>query len=382
MAFDLRALGDKLRRYRDQFEASLQDVSQATGIPESDLAAFEEGKREPSGDEILILADYYKCDYSFFTSNERLAAFEQTEVLFRKHGKEISTTDRWAIQEFLYLCACEEFLMTQLPTVTDRSEFKFHKRGNYFKQHGQEAAQELRQHLGHSAGEIPKDIYRDFRRIGLHVFRRKLENSKISGLYLRHPYAGKCLLINYGEDVYRQRFSASHEAGHAILDEEEDFIVSFTSWQKGDLSEIRANVFASAYLLPESFLRNIPRVSYSTPERAAECAEKLMVSRETFAIAMKEAGLISDKDLDDLKRARYAAEKEDPELPRSLTPKLRERRAHFLERGLSTFYVELVFRGYEETIISAGRMAEMLLLHESELAAFAEIYGRTLDHGD
>ncbi len=382
MAFDLRALGEKLRRYRNQFQASPQEVSQATGIPESDLTAFEEGKKEPSGDEILILADYYKCDYSFFTSNERRAAFEQTEVLFRKHGSEISKADRWAIQEFLYLCACEEFLMTQLPAVPDRSEFKFHKRGTFFKQHGQDAAQALRQHLGYSAREIPKDIYRDFRGIGLHVFRRKLENSNISGLYLRHPYAGNCLLINYNEDVYRQRFSAAHEAGHAILDEEKDFIVSFTSWRKGDLSEIRANVFASAYLLPETVLSDIPPVSYSTPERAAECADKLRVSRETFAIAMKEAGLISDKDLNDWKRARYTGEKEDPELPLGLPPKLRQRRAHFLERGLSIFYVELVFRGYEETIISAGRMAEMLLLHESELKGFAEIYGRSLDHGD
>lgn len=133
MTFDLRALGEKLQRSRKQFEASHQEVSQATGIPESDLAAFEEGKREPSGDEILVLADYYKCDYSFFTSNERLAAFEQTELLFRKHGDEISKTDRWAIQEFLYLCACEEFLMRQLPSVTDRSEFKLQKRGTYFK---------------------------------------------------------------------------------------------------------------------------------------------------------------------------------------------------------------------------------------------------------
>ena len=191
MAFDLLALGKKLRRYRNLFEASLQEVSQATGIPEPVLASFEEGKREPSGDEILILADYYKCDYSFFTSNERLNALEQTEVLFRKHGKEISAADRWAIQEFLYLCACEEFLMAQLVGVMhlDRSEFKFQKRGSFFKGHAKEAALALRQHLGYGSEAIPKDVYRDFRRIRFHVFRRKLENSRISGLYLRHPNA-------------------------------------------------------------------------------------------------------------------------------------------------------------------------------------------------
>src|SRR5208283_3514988 len=254
MAFDLLSLGSKLRRYRNQFEATLQEVSQATGIAEETLAAFEEGNREPTGDEILILADYYKCDYSFFTSNERLAAFEQTEVLFRKHGKEISAADRWAIQEFLYLCACEQFLLAQLVGEIDRSEFKFQKRRKFFKDHGKEAAAALRRHLGHGSEAIP-NIYRDFRTIGYHVFRRKLENSRISGLYLRHPYAGKCLLVNYTEDIYRQRFSAAHVAGHAILDDEEDFVVSFTSWQKGDLSEIRANTFASAYLLPEAFLK-------------------------------------------------------------------------------------------------------------------------------
>ena len=44
MAFDLLALGKKLRRYRNLFEASLQEVSQATGIPEPVLASFEEGE--------------------------------------------------------------------------------------------------------------------------------------------------------------------------------------------------------------------------------------------------------------------------------------------------------------------------------------------------
>jgi Zn-dependent peptidase ImmA (M78 family) len=63
---------------------------------------------------------------------------------------------------------------------------------------------------------VPLDVYADFRSIGIHVFRRKLGNSKISGLFIMHPVAGKCALVNSNEDVYRQRFSAAHETIHRL----------------------------------------------------------------------------------------------------------------------------------------------------------------------
>ena len=69
------------------------------------------------------------------------------------------------------------------------------------------------------APRVAMDIYRDFRSIGAHIFRRHLLNSNISGLFVAHPTAGACLLVNYDEDVYRQRFSVAHEMAHAIFDQ-------------------------------------------------------------------------------------------------------------------------------------------------------------------
>src|ERR1700674_3157301 len=90
---DLALLGSKLRRYREQFQATPADLQDATGISESRLAAFEDGQAMPTGDEILILADYYKCDYKFFVSNEKLAPFEQTDMnRARKTGPSAKTT--------------------------------------------------------------------------------------------------------------------------------------------------------------------------------------------------------------------------------------------------------------------------------------------------
>ena len=124
MALDLELLASKLRRYREQFQSTISEVSSSTGISEDSLTVFENAEKQPNGDEILILADFYRCDYRFFISGEQLAPFEQTETLFRKHGEQLSKKDRWAIQEFLYLSPKHYFLPIHklILDVLDRPE--------------------------------------------------------------------------------------------------------------------------------------------------------------------------------------------------------------------------------------------------------------------
>lgn len=182
MTFDLALFSSKLKKYRAQFENSLDEISGSTGITVQSLNDLENGNRKPTGDEVLILADYYKCDYQFFISNEKLAPFEQTDTLFRRHGDQFSKKDRWSVQEFLFLCECEEFLLSLIPRK-DYKPFSFIKEGNYFKGHGEQAAKKLREHLGYSVNQINSNIYDDFRRLGFHIFRRELGNSNIAILF-------------------------------------------------------------------------------------------------------------------------------------------------------------------------------------------------------
>lgn len=381
MAFDLGLLAEKLRKYRKQFELSLVELSEASGIAQQSLAAFESGQKEPTGDEILILADIYKCDYRFFISNERLAPFEQTETLFRRYKQEFSRNDRWAVQEVLYLAECEHFIFTNLGIFQDKP-FTFRKEGGFFKGHGVDAADFLRRHLKYPDNAVPMDVYEDFRSIGIHVFRRRLENPKISGLFVRHPIAGKCILINYNEDVYRQRFTAAHEAAHCILDEEKDVLVSFTKWDKQDLAEIRANVFASQYLMPPKFLSSIPEPRRWDENKAIIWANNLKVSTEALAYALRELGLIDDTTVKIFKRVRVPKEaKIDPELPESFSLLQKKRKKSLLKRGLSSQYVNRCFVLYHKGTISAGRMAEMLLVRENELNDIANLFGEVLNYG-
>ena len=257
MGLDLAVFSDKLSRYSLQFDISAVELAENTGIPVERLSHMLEQKVVPTGDEILILADFFKCDYNFFISNEKLAPFEQTEALFRKHAAFLNKDDKWAIQEFLFLCECEEFLLESMPEKRGKP-FYPKKEGDFYKGHGRDAAVSLRGHLQYRPNQISSDVFRDFQRIGIHLFRRRLEQSAISGLFIRHPSAGPCVLVNYDEDIFRQRFTAAHEAGHALLDDADQFIVSFVNWGKSNLSEIRANTFASNFLLPPESLNLIP----------------------------------------------------------------------------------------------------------------------------
>lgn len=158
----------------------MDEVSSGTGIPVDLLGKFEGGLVSPTGDQLLILADYFKCDYAELISREQETPLERTDTLFRRFGTAFSKPDRWSVREFLFLCESEDFLEAQLHQKKVNS-FNFTKSGNYFKGHSEAAAIALRSHLEYAEHAAPRDIYSDLRRIGIHVFRRRLENSNISG---------------------------------------------------------------------------------------------------------------------------------------------------------------------------------------------------------
>jgi Zn-dependent peptidase ImmA (M78 family)/DNA-binding XRE family transcriptional regulator len=380
MAIDLRTLGSKLAKYRQQLGESVDEVADATGIAASRLFSIEAGQLEPSGDEVLILADHFRCDFKFFISNEQVAPFEQTETLYRAHGADFSKEDRRAVQDFLYLCETEEFLMQELGRYS--MDFTFSPSGSYFKGHGELAADKLRAALGYDDRTVPRDIYAEFRSVGVHVFRRKLGNSNVSGLFIRHPTAGKCALINYSEDVYRQRFSAAHEMAHSIFDASQEATVSFEHPSGSDMLETRANRFASCFLMPPRFLAQLPAPSQWNEADAQRWANDLRVSCAALAIALKEARLIDEDGYLRISRFRVPREaKVDPELSADLNALQRERKARLLELGLSDSYVSLCFEGYSAGVISIGRLAEALLCDQGDLTELASLYGRSL-HGN
>jgi len=380
MAVDLKALGEKLGRFRSQLQLTLDEISEGTGIPVDSLAIFETGGIAPTGDQLLILADYFKCDYAEFISHDTATPLERTDTLFRRFGTAFSKRDRWSVREFLFLCESECVLQEQLSQARTQP-FAFIKSGTYFKGHGEEAASMLRRQLEYPDHGVPRDVYADLRSIGIHVFRRRLDNSNISGLYVSHPFAGDCVLVNYSEDVYRQRFTAAHEGAHAIFDRDEEVVVSF--WNDRDLKEIRANTFASKYLMPPAFLRRIPDSSNWNREKLLKWSHELRVNPTALLFALSEEGLITNDEVETMKGAKVPqARKIDPELPESLASRSRERKERLLERGLSTKYVSLCFAAYRQNLVTGAKLVELLLLEgDEDLRELAQLYGEALEYG-
>lgn len=381
MALNLVVLSQRLRQAREVLAYSIEEVCKHIGIDAAHLSAIEAGEQKPSGDEVLILASFYDCDFRAFLDEELPPPVAQADILFRRFGKEFTPSDRRAIQQFLHLCVIE----AELEIVLDeqKKSFSFKPSGTYYKAHGQQAAEALRLQLGYRDNEAPRDIYADFRSIGIHIFRRKLSNAEVSGLYVNHTVAGHCVLVNYDEDIYRQRFSVAHEVAHAIFDSADGSILTYqgasSKYNKTDYQEIRASSFASCYLMPPSMLRKLPQLDSNSSKH---WAQQFRVSTAALAKALKDIGVVDESNARLIRSVRVpSGDKIDPEAPQSLSTSQRERRLALLEHGLSDYYVGLCFEAHYRNLISTGRLTEALGVGTAELSDVGALYGRTIAHG-
>lgn len=380
MPINVKKITERLKKARTLQSLSVESVSRDTGVLVERLLDIENGAEEISGDEILILADYYRHDFRDFVEEGRPSPFDETEILYRRNGTDFTPQDRRSIQEFLFLCEIESELEKQLDS--QKTEFRYAAKGSYFKGHGENAADALRKFLNHKENEVPMDVFLDFRKIGVHIFRRRLSSSDISGLYLKHPLAGHCILVNYDDDVYRQRFSVSHEVAHAIFDSSEAVSVSYnrtsSKYDNKDMREIRANRFASCYLLPPNLL---PSNVIWDKSSARDWANKLKVSTSALSYALFDAKKVDKQTAERIRSFRVlSTAKADPEAPQKLTKLQLSRRKEMLERGLSNYYVNLCFEAYKNNIISFGRLSEALLAEHGSLREISILYGVSIQH--
>jgi Zn-dependent peptidase ImmA (M78 family)/transcriptional regulator with XRE-family HTH domain len=380
MAFSSAVFGRKVHDLRTHLGQELDEVANVVGLPSSRLEQLEQGTLEPTGDEVLILADYFRRDFRFLIEDEKSDPAKQVDLLFRNHGDELRPSDRMAIAEFAYLCGCQAFLEREMGWRPEHPNFRFHPTGTFYKGHGERCARALRQHLGYSHNEIVRDIYDAMRRMGFKVFRRRLENSSISGIYMNHPEAGPCVLVNYAEGQARQRFSAGHEWGHGLLDDKPTTLSKVSEWNSADWSELRANTFASCFLVPPELLRAGRRERWKDPNEIASSAALLRVSAPALLSALVNANVLTKEQRDQIRPlVPRVPDPVDPEFE-GLNDVQTARRSELLARGLSKNYVNLALDAYADEKVSRGLLGDMLLASSSEVAEIAALFGRTLKH--
>ena len=337
MAFTSQGFAQKLRNLRESFGDTLDEVANATGIETQALQALEVGSTTPTGDDVLILADYFKREFPWLIDDDAVDPDENVTLLLRSEGGRLATADCHAIAEFLHLCKSQTLFEELLEIRPAIAEFQFTVRGSFFKGQGIDCARDFRERHELPPNGIIPDIFQWLRDSGLRVFRREmLPDSSISGLFVNHPEAGKCILVNASEDPYRQRFSAAHETGHALLDTNKGFNVSAVADDASEeLVEIRANSFASAFLMPPELLTMLgTSQQWRRPEKIVEAADRLSVTIPALLSALVRDNIIDEAARSSLRDMKLRLpDKREPELV-GLTGRQLERKKTLLASGL------------------------------------------------
>lgn len=368
MSFDYRLLGKKLREARESLRIELSESADSLKISETEYIELENGEKQATGDQILRLATLYHRDFRYFVTGDYPSAESQIQELFRANSS-LSKNDRLAIQEFIRLCEYEDFLEKLIfkkisQVLPDYSQNLNH---NYYKKQGQEGAYLERERL--QLGDSPiQDIFQLIRQQGIHLFKRKLEDQNISGLYIKHPEAGHCILINYLDDLYRQNFSVAHEYCHALFDSSLEQEMTYFK-DNNNNREWRANSFAGCFLVPENAIKNnynIPKHYESWITLIKQICSDFTVSSKVVIIRLYDINWIDEE----LKNRLYydpqliikKTDKFDPEISADLSIGSKERITNLIHQGLSWYFIELATEAYHQSEITYHKLLEMLNL--------------------
>ena len=393
MAFDYAVLGRKLKDARESLLIDPQDSALRLQISLQEYLDIESGRNRIAGDQLVLLSALYRRDFRYFVTGDYPSAESQIQEMFRRNAA-LSQSDRVAIQEFVRLCEYEDFLereifQRQSATIPNYRQYSFGHR--YFKRQGEEAASLERERL--TLGQQPiENIFNLIRAQGIHIFKRQLEDKNISGLYINHPVAGHCILINYLDDLYRQNFSAAHEYCHALFDssqgQEVTYLKSSNSNDKSEL-EWRANSFAGNFLVPKQRLEldYSPANNYDAwVSLVRQIAERFRVSSQVVTIRLSELkwieGSLQEQLFHDRRLVIKHDEKFDPETPPSLSSGIRDRSTQIIRQGLSWHFINLGTEAYRSGEITYHKLLDMLLLPLEdgyqllhELLTFLEVDG-------
>jgi Zn-dependent peptidase ImmA (M78 family)/transcriptional regulator with XRE-family HTH domain len=256
MSIDQEKLGRRLKQARESCGLTQEDTAREMGLARATVAQIELGNRSVSGLELGRLSFLYAKDIREFLAPE-FTEDSLTSVLLRADdeggGDGVKAALRDCIALGHQLRDLEALLgitrstggVASYPSVPLSSKWEA-------IQSGTQAAAEERRRLGVGwgpIGDLPALLESQGIRTGL------IEMPQgVSGLMISDPSVGLFVVVNREHPPVRQRFSWCHEYAHLLLDRAQLGHVSRES-ERADLLEVRANVFAANFLMPEEGVR-------------------------------------------------------------------------------------------------------------------------------
>ena len=245
-------LGKRLLEARERTKLSLTDVKQRTAIGESSLSEFENGKREPKIKQLVMLAELYGKQLSFFLSEQAEA---EDQILWRTQPAEGAEIHEC---RFLKLCAQYRRLEEWMHDVISPQLPNAESIRTYTDVEGLALKVGRDLNLGdRPAFALHRALEED---CGIKVFYEDLEPAGTAAC-VKSKQFGWAILLNAKNAPVRQNFDLAHELFHLLVWNVYRPSSGNASYGAGTESiaegteEQFADKFASCLLLPNDAVR-------------------------------------------------------------------------------------------------------------------------------
>lgn len=404
MPITLQKLAARLRKAREAAGMTQESAARHLGLPRSSLAQMELGNRTVSGLELDALARLYGRSIGEFLA-EDFNPQESLVAIFRAEAEladadEVAKAVSDSIALARELANLEDLLGIDLAALRAPSyaDSALHSKWQGIEQ-GTRAASAERRRL--NLGELPLGDLEDLLQSqGVRTALLDLPED-VSGFALMEPSLSFLVVANRRHPSLRTRFSWVHEYAHLLFDRQRKGTISRES-DRASLSEVRANAFAAAFLMPELGVREfLARLGKGQPSReswavfdegeviSAEArtepgsqtvqlydvvllAHHFGVSRLAALYRLRNLRLLSQSELDVL----LAEEQEGrgEEIERSLRlPSDREEREKRKASPKDFRFLALAIEAYRRAKISRGKLSELAAIVEFSSSALARV---------
>ena len=353
-----RYLGERIRSARINLGLNQEQLADAIEVPRPAISQIESGKRAVDSMELVSLSRALQKPISFFLDPPvEETKDDPVKVLFRADG--VTENDKPVLDDVLALAKDYTLLeeLLELPPSGALPAWKTDMNSRWDAiVDGERCAAALRAQLNIGVAPV-KDLDTILESIGIKVLTRSLVDSKVWGFSLTSKQWGHCIFVNTNCAIDRQRFTMAHELGHLITDRDHSATVYMAKQSLGEkddkktLSEVRANAFAAALLVPDLAVKQI-LATLGISDGNQLTTVTIDYLRNTFGVS-PEAMLWR------LVNLKWITKDDRPRL--TAVTKLEEHGKPSLpNESLPDRYRNLAFEAYRNAKISIGKLAELL----------------------
>lgn len=249
MALDREVLARELRAARENRGISQQTAAKRTGLSRTVLAQIELGNRSVSSDELAKLASVYRRPVIDLLG-QPLEEDDVLVFLLDFAPELVEPNFNTAVRRFLDLCrqatSLERALGWSPRGAPPQYDVPAPRNAADAIAQGEQIAVQERQRIGLGVTMPVQSLSGLVSWQGVRTFAGDLPEN-VSGLAVHHRSIRPAVLVNRRQSAASRRFSLAHEYAHALFDRK----VSVTKRENAaELTEKRANAFASGFLLP------------------------------------------------------------------------------------------------------------------------------------